>query len=458
LAGERFAKGAAPKCYLSEIMKFPLFALCLLSGYLQAQELSTIISNDLPQLVATYKGIHEHAELSHHEEKTSALLAAALRKDGYEVTAPFGHYKDGSQAYGVVAIMKNGPGPMLLIRADMDALPIVEETGVPYASHVKMLNASGQEVGVMHACGHDIHTTTMIGVGHAMALLRDKWHGTLMLIGQPSEETIDGAKAMMADHLYERFGTPTYAIALHDSSVREAGTVSMATGPALASATSINVTIRGVSGHGAIPQLAKDPIVMAAEFIMELQTIVSRQEDPSMPTVVTVGDIHGGTRRNIIPEEVKLELTTRSYNEQAREIVLDGIRRTAKGVALANGVPEDRAPIITVLEDESAPSLYNDPKLAGRAKALLIQALGPQNVFDQEPAMPSEDFGVFGMDHKIPTFMFWLNAMDPAKLKAAQAEGKTLAGPHNSHFEPSPEPTLKTGVVAMTSVAIGLLQ
>jgi hippurate hydrolase len=298
----------------------------------------------------------------------------------------------------------------------------------------------------------------MIGVAHAMAALKDRWHGTLMLIGQPSEETIDGAKAMLADHLYERFGTPDLAIALHDSAVRAAGTVSMATGPALASATSIDVTIRGISGHGAIPQLAKDPIVMAAEFIMQLQTIVSRQEDPSTPVVVTVGDIHGGTRRNIIPSEVKLELTTRSYTEQAREIVLDGIRRTAKGVALANGVPEDRAPIVTVLEDESAPALYNDPALTHRAKLLLSQALGSENVFDQEPAMPSEDFGVFGLDHKIPTFMFWLNAMDPAKLAAAEAEGKTLAGPHNSHFEPSPEPTLRTGVIAMTSLAIGLLQ
>jgi hippurate hydrolase len=438
-------------------MRCLLFAI-LLTSCLPAQELSTLVSAELPGLVQTYKEIHEHPELSHHEEKTSAIVAAALRKDGYEVTDHFGHYKDGSQAFGVVGILKNGAGPMLLIRADMDALPIVEETGVPYSSHVKAMNASGQEVGVMHACGHDIHTTALIGVAHALAAMKDKWHGTLMLIGQPSEETIDGAKAMMADHLYERFGTPTYAIALHDSALKAAGTVSLATGPALASATSIDVTIRGVSGHGAIPQLAKDPVVMAAEFIMQLQTIVSRQEDPSNPTVLTVGDIHGGTRRNIIPTEVKMELTTRSFSEQAREIVLDGIRRTAKGVAIANGLPEDRAPIVTVLEDESTPSLYNDPKLAGRAKVLLSKVLGADNVFDQEPAMPSEDFGIFGMDHKIPTFMFWLNAMDPAKLAAAQAEGKTLAGPHNSHFEPNPEPTLKTGVIAMTSLAVGLLQ
>jgi hippurate hydrolase len=420
--------------------------------------LKTIANDELPVLVATYKEIHEHPELSHFEAHTSAILAAALRKDGYEVTDHVGVYADGSKAYGVVAIMKNGPGPRLLIRADMDALPIVEETGVSYASHVRAKTITGQDVGVMHACGHDIHTTTMIGVGHAMAEMKSQWHGTLMLIGQPSEETIDGAKAMMADHLYERFGTPTYAIALHDSAVKGAGTVSMATGPALASATSVDVTIRGVSGHGAMPQLAKDPIVMAAEFIMELQTIVSRQEDPSNPTVVTVGDIHGGTRRNIIPEEVKMEITTRSFSEQAREIVLSSIRRTADGVALAGGVPKDPAPTVMVLENESAPLLYNDPKLAARAKASLIKALGAGNVFDQPAAMPSEDFGVFGMGNKIPTFMFWLNAMDPEKWAAANAEGKMLPGPHNSHFEPDPEPTLRTGVLSMTSVAIDLLQ
>ena len=422
-----------------------------LSLLAHSQDLAAIVNTELPVLVDTYKGIHSHPELSHHEDRTSTVLAAALRKDGWDVTEHVGKYKDGTQAFGVVALMKNGPGPTLLIRADMDALPIKEETGVDYSS---------QNAGVMHACGHDIHVTTMIGVGHALAALKSQWHGTVMLVGQPSEETIDGAKAMLADRLYERFGTPDLIIALHDSAVRAAGTVSVTSGPALASATSINVTMRGISGHGAIPQLAKDPIVMAAEFIVELQTIVSRQEDPSNPTVVTVGDIHGGTRRNIIPTEVKMEITTRSYTEQAREIVLDGIRRTARGVAIAGGVPDDLAPIVTVLEDESAPALYNDPALAARGKASLIKALGSQNVFDQGPSMPSEDFGVFGLatSTHIPTFMFWLNAMDPAKLEAAKAAGKELPGPHNSHFEPSPEPTLHTGVIAMTSVALGLLQ
>jgi hippurate hydrolase len=431
---------------------------CLLAPGGVAQDVSAIVNTQLPGLVETYKSIHAHPELSHHEERTSARLAQALRKEGFEVTERVGKYPDGGQAYGIAAILKNGPGPELLIRADMDALPIVEETGVSYASHVRATNASGQEVGVMHACGHDVHTTTLMGTAHVMAALKDRWHGTLLLIGQPSEETIDGAKAMLADHLYERFGTPNFAIALHDSAEREAGTVSITSGPALASATSVDVTMRGISGHGAMPQLSKDPIVMAAEFIMQLQTIVSRQEDPSTPTVVTVGDIHGGTRRNIIPTEVKLELTTRSFTDRAREIALDGIRRTAQGVALSAGVSEDRAPVVTVLENESTPALYNDPALTARGKAALAAALGAQNVFDVGAQMVSEDFGMFGLEgHKIPTFMFWLNAMDATKVAAARAKGEALPGPHNSRFEPSPEPTLRAGMTAMTAVALNLL-
>jgi hippurate hydrolase len=341
----------------------------------------------------------------------------------------------------------------------MDALPIVEETGVPYASHVKSTNASGQQVGVMHACGHDVHVATLIGTARALAASKSKWHGTLMLIGQPSEETIDGAKAMLADHLYERFGKPDLAIALHDTNTHAAGTVALVSGPALASSTSVDVVLRGIGGHGARPQEGKDPIVMAGEFIVQLQTIVSRQEDPRDPAVVTVGDIHGGTKRNIIPNEVKLELTSRAFSEKGRQIILDGIRRTAQGVAVSAGVPENLAPIVTVLDDESTPVTYNDPKLAARVKSALVDALGSGNVFDAEPAMVSEDFGFLGLgQHGIPTVMFWLGAMDPARLASAQAEGKILPGPHTSHFEPVPEPTLRTGVTAMTSVAIALLQ
>jgi amidohydrolase len=430
---------------------WPLACLLLLPAVVSAQNLS--------DLVDKYKDIHSHPELSHHEQRTSAMLAAELRKAGYTVTEHVGKYPDGTQAYGVVAILENGPGPRLLIRADMDALPIVEETQVDYASHVKTKNAAGQEVGVMHACGHDVHVTTMIGTARVLSANRSLWHGTLMLVGQPSEETIDGAKAMLADHLYERFGTPDLAVALHDTNTRAAGTVSITSGAALTSSTSVDVVLRGIGGHGAQPQAGKDPIVMAGEFIVQLQTIVSRQENPRDPAIVTIGSIHGGTKRNIIPNEVKMELTTRAYSEQARQIILDGIRRTAQGVALAAGVPDNLAPIVTVLDAESTPVMYNDPALTARVKAALVQALGAQNVSDEEAATASEDFGIFGLEgHKIPTVIFWLGAIDPAKFAEAASAGKLVPGPHNSHFEPMPDPTLRTGVKAMSSVAIALLQ
>jgi len=437
----------------------PLAAAPLTAPAASGQDVGGLVNGEIAGLVETYKGIHAHPELSHHEERTAALLAGELRKDGFTVTERIGKYPDGTQAYGLVGILQNGPGPRLLIRADMDALPIVEETGLAYASHVKSKNAAGQEIGVMHACGHDVHVATMIGTARALRATRAEWHGTVMLLGQPSEETIDGAKAMLADHLYERLGTPDLAIALHDTNSRAAGTVAITSGPTLASSTSVDVVMRGIGGHGAAPQEGKDPIVMAGEFIVQLQTIVSRQENPRDPAVVTVGDIHGGTKRNIIPYDVKMELTTRAFSDKGRQIIVDGIQRAAQGVALSAGVPAELAPIVTVLEAESTPVMYNDPTLAARVKAALVTALGAANVFDEEPIMASEDFGVLGLPgRKIPTVMFWLGAMDPVKLAAAQAAGKSLPGPHTSLFEPLPEPTLRTGVTAMTSVAIALLQ
>lgn len=425
-------------------MTMPLPALlCLLAApaLAEAPSIDAFVNGEISGLVDTYKGIHAHPELSHHEEHTAALLAGELRKAGYTVTERVGKYPDGSQAYGVVALLRNGPGPTLLIRTDLDALPVVEQTGLPYASHVKAKNAAGQEVGVMHACGHDVHVTTMIGTARALAATRSTWHGTLMLIGQPSEETIDGAKAMLADHLYERFGTPDLAIALHDTNTRAAGTVSITSGPAMASSTSVDVVLRGIGGHGAFPQAVKDPIVMAGEFIVQLQTIVSRQENPRDPTVVTIGDIHGGTKRNIVPNEVKLELTTRGFSGQSRQIVVDGIRRIAQGVAVSAGVPENLAPIVTVVDTESTPVMYNDPALAARVKSALVHALGAQNVFDEDPIMASEDFGVLGLEgRKIPTVLFWLGAMDPVKFAAAQAAGQLLPDPTTASSSRFPNP------------------
>jgi len=432
--------------------------LCLSTAPSRAQTLAAIVNSEVPGLVETYKGLHTHPELSHYEEHTSALLAGELGKAGFKVTDHIGKYPDGSQAYGVVAIMENGPGPRLLIRTDMDALPIIEETGVTYASQVKTKNAAGQDVGVMHACGHDIHITTMIGTARALAALKKQWHGTVMLIGQPSEELVDGARAMLADHLYERFGTPDMVVGLHDTNTRAAGTVGITSGPAMAGVTSVDVVLHGIGGHGARPQEGKDPVVMAAEFIVQLQTIVSRQENPRDPAVVTVGDIHGGTKRNIIPNEVKLELTTRAFTDPSMQIILDGVRRTAQGVALSAGVPADLAPTVTILPNESAPPTYNDPALTAKVKGALVTALGKTNVFDEEPIMASEDFGIFGLDgHRIPTVLFLLGAIEPAKFTAAAAAGSLAPGLHTSRFQPDPELTLRTGVTAMTSVAMSLL-
>jgi amidohydrolase len=416
-----------------------------------------------PDLVTIYKDIHSHPELSHHEERTSGILAEALRAAGYTVTDHIGLYPDGSHAFGVVGILKNGPGPTLLIRADMDALPILEETGLPYASHVTTKNTAGQTIGVMHACGHDVHTTVLIGTASELAASKAKWHGTLMLVGQPSEETIDGAKAMLADHLFQRLGTPDMIIGLHDTSVAPAGKVTIISGPAMASSTAVDITVHGVGGHGAYPQLGKDPIVMAAYLITELQTIVSRQQNPLDPAVITVGSIHGGTKNNIIPDEVKLLLTTRAFSEPSRQINLRAIHQIAEGVATSFGLEPAQAFTVTVHEDEATPPQVNDPALTIRVRAALEQALGKDNVIPQSRAMGSEDVGVFGDPRftggkSIPVVYYNLGAMDPVKLAAAEAANKPLPSYHTSKFEPLPQPTLDTGVKAMTATALSLLQ
>jgi amidohydrolase len=441
------------------VRSFVASAFVSLAAAAAAQTIPSFVNSETPALVETYKDIHAHPELSHFEERTSGILAAAMREAGYTVTERVGRYPDGSQAYGVVGILKNGAGPTLMIRADMDALPIVEETGVPYASHVTMKDRAGQMVGVMHACGHDVHTTVMIGTARALVAMKSQWHGTLILVGQPSEETIDGAKAMLADHLYERFGRPDRIIGLHDTNGLAAGTVGIRSGPSASSSTSVDVVIHGIGGHGAYPQGGRDPITLAALYITQIQTIVSREEDPQDPTVVTVGHIEGGTKRNIIPNEVKLELTTRSFSDKSRDTVISGLKQMAAGITVSAGLPPEKAATVTVLEDESTPVLYNDPAQTEKIKATLVRTLGADNVIDIPRGMASEDVGVFALpNHEIPLTYFILGAMDPQKLAAAKAAGKELPGPHTSRFEPLPEPTLRTGVTAMTSVAISLLQ
>lgn len=427
-------------------MKRIAVALFLLAAAAPAQTIDQLIDRDLPSLVATYKQLHAAPELSMQEKKTSEFVAARLRELGYEVTYPFGQYVEpNATCYGVVAVMKNGAGPTVLVRSDMDALPVAEQTGVPYAS---------QNAGVMHACGHDVHMTTLLGTAKLLAELKSKWHGTVMFIGQPAEEVVKGAGAMLRAGLYEKFGRPDFAIALHDHAGMPAGQIGWFPGYFMASADSLNVTIRGMGGHGASPQSTKDPVVMAAEFVVALQTIVSRETSPLDSAVVTVGSIHGGTKRNIIPDEVQLLMTVRTYKPEVRKRVLASIDRIARGIALAAGVPDDRAPIVELLAHESVDATWNDPALAERLGKALARDMGAQNVVKIDPLMVSEDFGLFGLDRKIPAVALNVGAVDPAKI----ASGERLPSLHSSQFVPVPEPTIRGGVKGMVLAVLELLK
>ena len=310
----------------------------------------------------------------------------------------------------------------------------------------------------MHACGHDVHMTSLIGTAKMLAALKDQWRGTLILIGQPAEETGDGAKAMLADGLYTRFPKPDFVLGLHDHAEYEAGKIIYAPGYAMASATSIDLTIRGLGGHGSKPEATKDPVVIASQIVLALQTIVSRENSPLDPAVVTIGSIHGGAKRNIIPDEVVLQLTIRTYKEEVRQRIVASIERIAKGVALAAGVPEDRAPVLKIIESEGVPALYNEPQLTERLTTAISKAIGSDNVAKAPPMMASEDFGSFSLDRKIPSAYLWLGAIEPARVEASRKSGKPLPSLHSSLFQPLPEPTLRNGVRAMTAAVLELMK
>ena len=442
-------------------IRFLPIALSLATTPLLAQQTPQALADaELPSLLAIYKDLHAHPELSTHEERSAAFVAKELKAAGCEVTEHVGKYdKPGATCFGVIGVMKNGKGPTVAIRTDLDALPVHEETGLPYASTVTTKNDAGQEVSVMHACGHDIHMSTFIGTARALGKLKDKWRGTIIFIGQPAEETVGGARALLKDGLYTRWPKPDYVLGLHDDAEIATGQIGVTEGYCYANVDSVDVTVRGVGGHGAYPHKTKDPIVLAAEMINAWQTIASRENNPVDPIVVTVGSIHGGTKHNIISDEVKMQLTVRTYKQEVRDRVLAAIDRIAKGIATTAGIPEDRMPIVQVEKDQYTPATYNNPELTKRVSAAMKSAIGADNVLVKDPTMGGEDFSEYSLpDHSIPAFMFNVGAVDPAKAAESKKTGAPLPSLHSSKFAPVPEPTIRTGLIGMVSAVLELMK
>jgi amidohydrolase len=433
------------------VLLAPILAAILAPGCALADELRTSIANDLPGLMATYRDFHANPELSFAEVRSAAIMAAAARQAGFTVTERVGKT-------GVVAVFRNGPGPTVLIRADMDALPVVEQTGLAYASKVRATPASGVETGVMHACGHDTHMTAWIETARLLAAHKADWSGTLVMIGQPAEETGQGAKAMLDDGLFTRFPKPDYALAFHDMSAVPAGVVAYASGPAMANVDSIDMDVRGVGGHGAAPQTTKDPIVLAAAIVMRLQTLVSRENDPLQPAVVTVGSFHAGSKYNIISDSAKLQLTVRSFSDEQREKLLAGIRRIAAAEAMASGLPESLAPKI-VLGEGFNPALINEPGFAEQLVAPLRERFGAERVAKLPPIMAGEDFSRYRVadPQHIQSLMLWIGGERPETIAAAKREGKSLPSLHSPFWAPDAEKVIATGSEALTSAAMRLM-
>jgi len=405
----------------------------------------------LPQLMEFYRDFHTNPELSLHETRTAAILAAEARKAGYEVTEKVG-------GTGVVAVLKNGAGPIVLIRADMDGLPVIEQTGLPFASKVRATTDDGIETGVMHACGHDTHMASWIGTLRNLAAMKSQWHGTIVMIAQPAEERGMGARMMLEDGLFTRFPKPQYALAFHDSAAQPAGQIGVTSGYALANVDSVNIVVKGIGGHGAYPHTTKDPIVLAARIVTTLQTLVSREVDPQQPAVVTVGSIQGGSKHNIIGSEVTMLLTVRSFTPEVRQQLLDGIARIAKGEAIAAGVPEDRMPEVTV-QNEFTPATYNTPPLSGRLLTLFTGRFGRDRVVETPSVMGGEDFGRFYLaDKSIQSTIFWVGGVPQAKWDAAKAGKASLPSLHSAYWAPDAEAVIGTATEAMTAAALDILK
>ena len=408
------------------------------------------IAVEYASLEAIYKDLHTHPELSFMETRTAALVAQEMRALGFEVTEKFG-------GMGVVAVMKNGPGPVLLVRADMDALPIKEETGLPYASKAVVKDLTGKEQPAMHACAHDMHVTGLIGTARVLTSLKPHWSGTLIMIGQHAEELGGGARAMLQDGLYTKFPTPDAAIALHVGGDIPAGQVGYVEGPVYANVDSVNIKVRGIGGHGARPHTTRDPIVLAGQIIGALQTIVARELKPGTPAVVTIGSIHGGTKANIIPAEVTMELTLRCYDEAVGNHLIASIRRICENLGRAAGLPDHLLPEVTIPYDRT-PVVVNNVALTRRLAGTFQKWFPADQVKAQEPATYGEDFSEFGRTtHKVPISIFWIGGTDPAVMAAAHAKGEPWPSNHSPLWAPVPEPTLKASVKAMSAAVLDLL-
>ncbi|PAL25227.1 amidohydrolase [Sphingopyxis sp. GW247-27LB] len=416
-----------------------------------AQTLGEQVKAEMPSLMTIYADLHANPELSFHEVRSAGILAAEARKLGFEVTEKVG-------GTGVVAAMKNGAGPVVLVRADMDGLPVTEQTGWPGASKVRVTTDEGVETGVMHACGHDTHMTSWIGVARLMAANKAKWSGTLVMIGQPAEERGAGARMMLEDGLYTRFPKPQYALAFHDAAQFPAGMIGYTPGYALANVDSVDITVKGIGGHGAYPQTTKDPIVLASRIVGALQTLVSREISPLDSAVVTVGSFHAGAKHNIIPDEAKLQLTVRSYTDDVRNKLLDGIARVAKGEAIAAGMPEDKMPVVKVDRTEYTPAAFNTPDFTEEMAALLKTRFGEQRVVQMPPVMGGEDFGRYGREDKsIKSLIFWVGGVPPAEIEAAKTEGRTLPSLHSPFWAPDAPAVISTATEALATMTMELM-
>jgi hippurate hydrolase len=416
-----------------------------------AQTLGGEVEKQMPSLMAIYKDLHANPELSFMEVRSAGILAAEARKLGYKVTEKVG-------GTGVVAVMENGPGPVVMVRADMDGLPVTEQTGLPGASKIRVTTKEGVETGVMHACGHDTHMTAWIGVARLMAANKAKWSGTLVMIGQPAEERGAGARMMLADGLYTRFPKPQYALAFHDAAQFQAGKIGYTPGYALANVDSVDITVKGVGGHGAYPQTTKDPIVLASRIVGALQTLVSREISPLDSAVVTVGSFHAGAKHNIISDEAKLQLTVRSYSDEVRDHLLDGIARIAKGEAIAAGMPEDKMPVVTVQKDEYTPATFNTPEFTQKMAAFLKTSFGEDRVVQMPPVMGGEDFSRFWREDKsIKSLIVWVGGVPQAEYDAAKKEGRTLPSLHSPFWAPDAPAVISTATEALTAMTMKLM-